>query len=332
MPDRTISVAPMLDRTDRHFRYLLRLMAPRTLLYTEMVTTGALIYGDAGRHLPYSAEEHPVALQLGGADPTELARCAALAEEWAYDEVNLNCGCPSDRVQKGRFGASLMAEPGLVAEGVAAMREAAGIPVTVKHRIGIDSYDGYAHLRDFVDRVSAAGCTTFIVHARKAWLQGLSPRENRNKPPLRHELVHRLKRELPHLEIVTNGGLTDLDLMAEQLACVDGVMVGRAAYDDPWLMAEAERRFLGEAADGRDRREAVEAYMTYMQRELAAGTHLQAMARHLLGLFQGQPGAKAWRRHISENAPRPGAGVEVIREALERVAPAADRPRSTLSA
>jgi tRNA-dihydrouridine synthase A len=322
MLDRTLAVAPMMDRTDRHYRYLMRLMAPRTLLYTEMVTTGALVHGDVERHLGYSAAEHPVALQLGGSDPAELAHCARLAEDWGYDEVNLNCGCPSDRVQNGRFGACLMAEPGLVAEGVAAMREATDLPVTVKHRIGIDDQDDYAHLRTFVERVAAAGCTTFIVHARKAWLQGLSPKANRTKPPLRHAEIHRLKAERPDLAIITNGGLTTLDHMAEQLPYVDGVMIGRAAYDDPWLMAEAERRFLGEHAEALGRREAVEAYMAYMEAELARGTRLQAMARHLLGLFQGVPGAKAWRRHISENAPRDGAGVDIIAEALERVAPA----------
>ena len=325
MLDRTLSVAPMMDRTDRHYRYLMRLMAPRTLLYTEMVTTGALVHGDVARHLAYSAAEHPLALQLGGSDPAELAHCARLAEAWGYDEVNLNCGCPSDRVQNGRFGACLMAEPDLVAEGVAAMREATRLPVTVKHRIGIDHADDYAHLRRFVERVAGAGCRTFIVHARKAWLQGLSPRENRTKPPLRHGEIHRLKAEFPELEIVTNGGLASLDHMAEQLEQVDGVMIGRAAYDDPWLMAEAERRFLGAHPEALGRREAVAAYMAYMEEELARGTRLQAMARHLLGLFQGVPGAKAWRRHISENAPREGAGVAVIAEALERVAPAAAR-------
>ena len=324
MPDRTLAVAPMMDRTDRHYRYLMRLMAPRTLLYTEMVTTGALIHGDVERHLAYSAAEHPVALQLGGSDPAELAHGARLAEAWGYDEVNLNCGCPSDRVQNGRFGACLMAEPGLVAEGVAAMREAANLPVTVKHRIGIDHQDDYDHLRTFVERVAAAGCATFIVHARKAWLQGLSPKDNRTKPPLRHGEIHRLKTEFPDREILTNGGITTLDHMAEQLAHVDGVMIGRAAYDDPWLMAEAERRFLGEDPGVMDRRGVVEAYMAYMEAELAQGTRLQAMARHLLGLFQGVPGAKAWRRHISENAPREGADVAVIAEALERVAPAGE--------
>lgn len=321
MLDRTLSIAPMMDRTDRHCRYLMRLLAPRTLLYTEMVTSGALIHGDVARHLAFHPAEHPVALQLGGSDPTEMARCARLGEEWGYDEVNINVGCPSDRVRNGRFGACLMAEPETVAACVEAMRETVSIPVTVKHRIGIEDQDSYPALRDFVGRVGESGCRTFIIHARKAWLQGLSPRENREKPPLRHELVHALKRELPDSRIVTNGGLTTLHGIGDQLAHVDGVMVGRAAYENPWLLAEAERRFLEGQRNPPDRRDVVHRYMTYMEDELARGIRLQAMARHLLGLFQGVPGAKAWRRHISENAPRNGAGTEVIAEALEKVAP-----------
>jgi tRNA-dihydrouridine synthase A len=322
MIDRTLAVAPMLDRTDRHQRYFMRLVAPRTLLYTEMVTSGALVHGDVARHLAFSPAEQPVALQLGGSDPAELAHCARLAEEWGYDEINLNVGCPSDRVQNGRFGACLMAEPDLVAECVTAMQEATALPVTVKHRIGIDHTDDYPHLRDFVARVARAGCTTFIVHARKAWLQGLSPRENREKPPLRHALVHRLKAEFPGLEILTNGGLTTVDHMAEQLAHVDGVMVGRAAYQDPWLMAEAERRLLGPHPELLDRWQVAEHYLAYVEAELDRGTRLQALTRHILGLFQGLPGARAWRRHLSENAPRPGADAAVLREALAKVAPA----------
>jgi tRNA-dihydrouridine synthase A len=321
MIDRTLSVAPMLDRTDRHQRYFMRLVAPRTLLYTEMVTSGALVHGDVARHLDFNPAEHPVALQLGGSDPAELAHCARLAEEWGYDEVNLNVGCPSDRVQNGRFGACLMAEPGLVAECVTAMQEATALPVTVKHRIGIDHTDDYPHMRDFVARVARAGCTTFIVHARKAWLQGLSPRENREKPPLRHGLVHRLKAEFPQLEILTNGGLTTVDHLAEQLDHVDGVMVGRAAYQDPWLMAEAERRLLGAHPELLDRQQVAERYLAYVEAELARGTRLQALTRHILGLFQGLPGARAWRRHLSENAPRPDAGADVLREALAKVTP-----------
>ncbi len=325
MIDRTLSVAPMMDRTDRHCRYLLRLVAPGVHLYTEMVTTGALLHGDLARHLDFHAAEHPVALQLGGCEPEAMAACARLAERWGYAEVNLNVGCPSDRVQGGRFGACLMAEPETVAACVAAMREAVDLPVTVKHRIGIDHQDDYPALRDFVGRVGEAGCRTFIVHARKAWLQGLSPRENREKPPLRHDLVHALKRELPEYEIITNGGLTTPKDVVDQLRQVDGVMLGRAAYQDPWLLAELQRRVLGGSPGPADRREVVQRYMAYMEDELARGTRLQAMARHLLGLFQGVPGAKAWRRHISENAPRSGAGVEVITEALDRVAPEPER-------
>lgn len=321
MIDRTLSVAPMMDRTDRHCRYLLRLVAPRVHLYTEMVTTGALLHGDVARHLEFHPAEHPVALQLGGCEPAAMATCARLAERWGYDEVNINVGCPSDRVQGGRFGACLMAEPDTVAACVAAMREAVDLPVTVKHRIGIDNQDDYPALRDFVGRVGEAGCRTFIVHARKAWLQGLSPRENREKPPLRHDLVHALKRELPDYEIITNGGLTTPQNIAEQLPHVDGVMLGRAAYQDPWLLADLQHRVLAGDSGPADRREVVRRYMAYMETELARGTRLQAMARHLLGLFQGVPGAKAWRRHISENAPRSGAGVEVIAEAFDRVAP-----------
>ena len=322
MLDRTLTVAPMLDRTDRHQRYFMRLVAPRTLLYTEMVTSGALVHGDVARHLAFSAAERPVALQLGGSDPAELAHCARLAEQWGYDEVNLNVGCPSDRVQNGRFGACLMAEPALVAECVHAMAEATALPVTVKHRIGIDHADDYDHMAAFVERVAAAGCRTFIVHARKAWLQGLSPRENREKPPLRHEEVHRLKRDFPHLAIITNGGLTTVDELGPHLAHVDGVMVGRAAYQDPWLMAEAERRLLGDHPDLLDRHQVAAHFLAYVEAELARGTRLQAMTRHILGLFQGLPGARAWRRHLSENAPRPDAGAEVLREALGHVAPA----------
>ncbi len=325
MVDRTLSVAPMMDRTDRHCRYLLRLLAPRALLYTEMVTTGALLHGDVERHLTFNGAEHPVALQLGGCDPSEMAACARLGEKWGYDEININVGCPSKRVRNGRFGACLMGEPATVAACVTAMREVVAIPVTVKHRIGIDHQADYPALRDFVGQVSEAGCRTFIVHARKAWLQGLSAKENREKPPLRHDLVHTLKGEFPDHQILTNGGLTTLADIANQLPYVDGVMLGRAAYEHPWLLAEAEHRFLYGSSENRTRREVVNRYMAYMERELNRGTRLQSMARHLLGLFQGVPGAKAWRRYISENAPLPGAGVEVILEALKRVAPDSER-------
>jgi len=318
--DRRLSVAPMLDWTDRHCRYFLRLLSRHTLLYTEMVTTGAILHGDSHRFLHYHPAEHPLALQLGGSDPAELAACARLAAEYGYDEINLNVGCPSDRVQSGRFGACLMAEPGLVAECVAAMAEAVPVPVTVKHRIGIDEQDSYEQLSRFVGTVAEAGCGVFIVHARKAWLQGLSPKENREIPPLRYEVVQRLKRDFPALQFVINGGFKTLAQVEEQLQTLDGVMVGREAYGNPWLLADADRRIFG-AADNphREPHGVIEALLPFVAGELAAGTPLQRITRHILGLFQGQPGARAWRRHLSEQAHRPGAGVEVIRQALDQV-------------
>ncbi|HPE73069.1 MAG TPA: tRNA dihydrouridine(20/20a) synthase DusA [Candidatus Competibacter sp.] len=320
MLDRLIAVAPMLDWTDRHYRYFIRLLSRHTLLYTEMVTTGAILRGDRQRLLAHDPTEHPLALQLGGSDPAELARCARIAADWGYDEINLNVGCPSDRVQSGRFGACLMAEPDLVAACVAAMRAATDLPVTVKTRIGIDERDSYQELADFVRRVAAGGCTVFIVHARKAWLSGLSPKENREIPPLRHEVVHRLKRDFPELTIVLNGGLTTLEQVTEQLRQVDGVMIGRAAYENPYLLAEVDRRFFGSSAPPPNRHQAVRALLPYLEDRLRAGTPLQCMTRPILGLFQGIPGARAWRRVLSERAWRHGAGVEVVEAALERVA------------
>jgi tRNA-dihydrouridine synthase A len=302
----------MLDWTDRHCRYFLRLISRHTLLYTEMITTGALIHGDRERFLRYDPAEHPVALQLGGSDPEDLARCAQMAEDWGYDEINLNVGCPSDRVQNGRFGACLMAEPALVAECVTAMRAAVRVPVTVKHRIGIDERDSYAELVDFVGHLSAAGCDAIIVHARKAWLKGLSPKENRDIPPLCYAVVRDLKRDFPHLPIIVNGGIETLDAAVEFLSDLDGVMIGRAAYHNPWILAEADRRVFGDDHPIPTRRQVLEAFIPYAERQLAAGVPLNAMSRHLLGLFQGQPGARAWRRRISEQAHRPGAGVEVL--------------------
>ncbi|MGQ9658900.1 MAG: tRNA dihydrouridine(20/20a) synthase DusA [Thermochromatium sp.] len=310
--NRRLSVAPMLDWTDRHCRYFLRLISRHTLLYTEMITTGALIHGDRERFLRYDPAEHPVALQLGGSDPRDLAHCARMAEDWGYDEVNLNVGCPSDRVQNGRFGACLMAEPALVAECVAAMRAAVQVPVTVKHRIGIDERDGYGQLVEFVGHLEAAGCDAIIVHARKAWLKGLSPKENRDIPPLRYEVVRDLKRDFPSLPIVINGGIKTLDAAVEFLRTLDGVMIGRAVYHNPWLLAEADRCIFGDAHPLPTRRQVLEAFIPYAERQLAAGVPLSAMSRHLLGLFQGQPGARAWRRRISEQVQRPGAGVEVL--------------------
>jgi tRNA-dihydrouridine synthase A len=319
--DRRLNVAPMLDWTDRHCRYFLRLLTRHARLYTEMVTTGAVLRGDRERMLAYHPAEHPLALQLGGSDPDELARCARIAAEFGYDELNLNVGCPSDRVQSGRFGACLMAEPDLVARCVAAMRAAVDLPVTVKTRIGIDDRDSYPDLVDFVARVANGGCEAFIIHARKAWLSGLSPRENREIPPLRHEVVYRLKQDFPALTIVLNGGLIDLDQVAEALRQVDGVMIGRAAYENPYLLAEVDRRFFASTAPQKTRIQIIEDFFPYAEAELRMGTPLQAMTRHLLGLFHGVPGARAWRRHLSENAHRRGAGLDVLEAALRHVGP-----------
>ena len=313
-----LSVAPMMDWTDRHCRYFHRLLTQGTLLYTEMVTSGAVLHGPRERLLGFDGAEHPVALQLGGSDPAELAAAARIAEEWGYDEVNLNVGCPSDRVQSGRFGACLMAEPELVARCVGAMRDAVAIPVTVKSRIAIDAMEEWPTLDGFVRAVAAAGCTRFIVHARKAWLKGLSPKENRDVPPLRYELVHRLKQENPHLTIAINGGIRTLDAAAVHLERVDSVMIGRAAYETPYLLADADRRFLG-GAPGPDRHAVVEAMLPYVEAQRGRGVPLACITRHMLGLFQGLPGARAWRRRLSENAHRPGAGPELLRDAAALV-------------
>jgi len=300
-----LSVAPMMDWTDRHCRFFHRLITARTRLYTEMVTTGALLHGDVARHLDFDAAEHPLALQLGGSEPDALADCARLALRWGYDEINLNCGCPSDRVQLGAFGACLMAEPALVRDVVAAMRDAVGgaIPVTVKHRIGIDRIESYDFVRDFVGIVAEAGCGVFIVHARNAWLHGLSPKENREVPPLRHDFVHRLKGDFPALVLVGNGGIADAAAIQAQLARVDGVMVGRAAYHHPWTMAGWDTTFLGTATDPAASREAVEAALVaYMEREAERhGTPWHAIARHMMGLYDGQPGARRWRQVWSDH-------------------------------
>ena len=314
-----LSVAPMMQRTDRHFRWLMRRITRRTLLYTEMVNTGAILYGDRERHLGFSPDEHPVALQLGGDDPAALAECAAVAEAWGYDEVDLNVGCPSDRVQNGAFGASLMARPERVAEAIAAMRAATTIPVTVKHRIGIDDLDRYEDMLRFVDIVAAAGADRFSVHARKAWLKGLSPKENRNIPPLRYEDVYRLKAERPELSVVINGGVTTLDASAAHLERVDGVMIGRAAWDRPWLFSDVDSRFFGSPDPGLTRVEVVEAAVPYAEAWIARGGRLHQVSRHVLNLFHGCPGARAFRRHISEHACLPDAGAEVLSEALTRL-------------
>lgn len=309
----------MMDWTDRHDRFFLRLIARRVLLYTEMVTTGAVLHGDRQRLLGFDPAEHPVALQLGGSEPADLAEAAAIGEGFGYDEINLNVGCPSDRVQSGRFGACLMREPELVARCVAAMRARVSIPVTVKCRLGVDEQEPHEALPAMARAVREAGCETLIVHARKAWLEGLSPKENRDVPPLDYPLVYELKRDMPDMTILINGGIATLDEAAAHMAHVDGVMLGRAAYQNPYLLAEADARFYGDTRPAPARHDVIENFIPYVERELARGTHLHAMTRHILGLFQGCPGARAFRRHISENALRPGAGIEVIRDAAALV-------------
>lgn len=305
-----LSVAPMLDWSDRHCRYFHRLLSRHALLYTEMVTTGALIHGDVARHLAFNLQEHPVALQLGGSEPNDLAQCARLGEQWGYDEINLNCGCPSERVQRGSFGACLMNEPRLVAEGVKAMADAVNIPVTVKHRIGIDKVENYDFVRDFVGEVSQAGCSTFIVHARNAWLKGLSPKDNREVPPLRYEWVYRLKRDFPHLVFVLNGGVTTYEQIHQHLAHVDGVMLGREAYHNPWSLSQWDAEFfaaptnaLAGVTPSQLTRESVEQQMvTYMQdQQTQHGTPWPSIARHMLGLRHGLQGARRWRQVWSDH-------------------------------
>jgi tRNA-dihydrouridine synthase A len=314
----------MMDWTDRHCRFFHRLLTRRTRLYTEMVTTGALLHGDVPRHLAYNDEEHPLALQLGGSEPAELAACAKLGEQWGYDEINLNCGCPSERVQRGSFGACLMAEPQLVADCVKAMRDAVNIPVTVKHRIGIDKTESHAFVRDFVGTLAQAGCEAFIVHARNAWLKGISPKQNRELPPLRYETVHRLKREFPALTFVLNGGLRTTEQIDEQLALVDGVMLGREAYHHPWSMAEWDGRFFGDGSPAPERDAVEQAMVAYMERVAAAGEPWSRVARHMMGLRNGQPGARRWRQVWSDHrlASWPAAAVsaEARRALAEGVA------------
>ena len=298
-----LCVAPMMDWTDRHCRFFHRLITRRARLYTEMVTTGALLHGDVPRHLDFNAEEHPLALQLGGSEPDDLARCAKLAQQWGYDEINLNCGCPSERVQRGAFGACLMAEPALVADAVKAMRDVVDLPVTVKHRIGIDRIERYDFVRDFVGTVAGAGCGVFIVHARNAWLHGISPKENRELPPLRHELVLRLKHDFPALQIVINGGISGDTQIAAHLQQLDGVMVGREAYHHPWSMAGWDACFLGDdtapSALGRDLVE--QAMVAYMDGLGAQGLPWTHASRHMLGLWSGTPGARKWRQVWSDH-------------------------------
>jgi len=312
--DRTLSVAPMMDWTDRHCRYFHRLLVPSALLYTEMVTTGAIIHGDADRFLAYNPEEHPLALQLGGSDPAGLVACAQIAEERGYDEVNLNVGCPSDRVQKGRFGACLMLEPELVKDCLSAMIEAVGIPVTIKTRLGVDDHYSYEFMRDFVGLVAESGCSVFIMHARKAVLAGLSPKQNRDIPPLHHDWVYRLKQEMPGLEIVINGGIDSVQAAQAHLEQVDGVMLGRAAYRTPWVLAECQE-VLFDRKSHTDRDVIIEQMTEYIERQVNKGTAVKHITRHVLGLFQGLPGAKAWRRYISENAWRDDENTQLLLQA-----------------
>ena len=310
------SVAPMMDWTDRHCRYFLRLLSRHTRLYTEMVNTGAILRGDAGRHLRFHPSEHAVALQLGGSDPAALAQSAAIGTAYGYDEINLNCGCPSDRVQEGRFGACLMAEPQRVAAAVTAMRAACQAPVTVKCRIGIDDSEDYVFLRAFIETVAAAGCEVFVVHARKAWLSGLSPKENREIPPLRYEQVYQLKQEFPQLGIAINGGIRTLEDCERHLQHVDGVMLGREAYENPYLLAQVDSRLFGDTEAPPTRTEAALLLRPYIEQELASGTALGQITRHILGLYKGQAGGRAFRRHLSEHAHRKGAGWAVVEDAL----------------
>jgi len=317
-----LCTAPMMDCSDRHCRVFFRSLAPRAVVYSEMITTGALLHGDVPRHLDFDPAEHPVALQLGGSDPTELAACARLGERWGYDEINLNCGCPSERVQRGAFGACLMAEPDLVAHCVKAMQDAVSIPVTVKHRLGIDRVEDYDFVRRFVEHLARAGCRTFFVHARNAVLKGLSPKDNRAVPPLRYADVYRLKAELPALEIVVNGGITAWHEIEPHLARVDGVMLGRVAYHDPYLLAELDRRVFGGVPASRG--EIVRRMHRYACGQVARGASLRAIARHMLGLYQGRPGARAWRRMLSDAGGLARNDPDLLLDALERVeAPAA---------
>lgn len=313
-----ISVAPMMDCTDRHDRYFLRLIAPDVQLYTEMITAQALIYGDAKRLLAFHPAEKYLALQLGGSNPTFLAQSAKMGEEAGYNEINLNVGCPSPRVSSGRFGACLMREPALVGECVAAMRAVVNIPVTVKCRIGVDDQDSYEHLSHFIQLIAGTGCNTFVVHARKAWLSGLSPKENREIPPLRYDVVHSIKKDFPHLTIIINGGLKSITDIDVQLGLVDGVMIGRAAYSNPYFLAEIQSKYF-KNNDILSRQAVVAALIPYVSEQLKNGVKLTSITRHISGLFQGQRGAAIWRRYLSEHAHKPGANVDVLEQAFLQV-------------
>jgi len=316
--DSQLSVAPMLDCTDRHARYLLRLLTRHTTLYTEMVVDQALLHGDPQRFLAYDESEHPLVLQLGGSDPAQLAQAAKLGAEYGYDQINLNLGCPSERVKAGSFGASMMAQPQRVADIFVAMQQAVDVEVTLKCRIGIDELDSWDHFAGFIDIAVEAGCKTFIVHARKAWLHGLSPKQNRSVPPLNYEFVHRLKQENPQLTVIINGGLDTLPMAAEQLEKVDGVMIGRAAYHDPWMLREADRLFYGDDQPLPSRKEVLEQYIDYMAARIDEGVPLRIMTRHLIGFYQGAPGAKRWRRCLAEEIGRHG-NLEMLCQAAARM-------------
>ncbi len=337
LPRKTFAVAPMLDMTDRHCRSFLRLFSRNFRLYTEMKVAGSIIYGDRGRFLEFDSAEHPLALQIGGCNPDELAFCAGVAEQWGYDEINLNVGCPSDRVQNAQFGACLMAKPELVAQCVKSMINAVSIPVTVKTRIGIDDMDSYRNLSNFVSQVADGGGQTFIIHARKAWLKGLSPKENRTIPPLDYETVYRLKTEYPELNIIINGGICNADQIATHLQYTDGVMMGREAYRNPWILREIDQRFFGSQSEAgnqggaaskpdefRTRGDLIRAFFPYIEDQLAKGACLWHITRHILGLYHGQPGARTWRRHLSTHGPGKNAGLEVIQQALKQVEDSAE--------
>lgn len=315
--NRRFSIAPMMDWSDRHCRVFWRQLSQHALLYTEMVTTGAIIHAGPERFLAFDQTEHPVALQLGGSDRDELAQCAKIGQQWGYDEINLNCGCPSDRVQNGQFGACLMAQPQRVADCIKAMQDNCSIPVTVKHRIGIDDMEGYEEMVAFIRPIMEAGCTTFIVHARKAWLQGLSPKQNREIPPLDYDKVYQLKRDFPQLEIIINGGIIAIDDSLQHLQQVDGVMLGRAAYHNPYLLAEVDRTLFADNRPMKSRDQVLEDFLPYIEQQLSQGVALNHITRHILGLFQSVPGAKLFRRHISEQAHKKGAGIEVIVQARQ---------------
>jgi tRNA-dihydrouridine synthase A len=317
MLNRLISVAPMMDWTDRHDRYFLRLIAPHALLYTEMITTGALIHGDRQRFLAFDPAEHPVALQLGGSDPRALAECAKMGEDFGYDEINLNVGCPSDRVKSGRFGACLMLEPAVVAECVLAMKQMVRIPVTIKCRIGVDEQDSYEELSQFINTIAETGCDVFIIHARKAWLNGLSPKQNREIPPLRYNVVRQIKQDFPALTIVVNGGIKTVAEVEEHLQFVDGVMIGREAYSNPYCLAEMEKKIFAGPENIHARHTVIEKMLPYIEEQLKGNVKLANITRHILGLFQGETGARKWRRYLSENACKKGADSQVVKDAMQ---------------